>query len=199
MTMDLLAGRRGGAAAVSGRHGWRLVSLLLAMSFLASLLASCDPAETRRPDDSSPAANATQASLLPTTVSALPSFDWDTYERLLYQLRGTPVVVNIWASWCGPCRKEAPILTDAAKRYGDRIQFLGVDYQDQAGTAAAYAERFRVPYPSVADAGPIHDNLGFVGLPDTVFYSASGAIVGTWSGPLTEEALSRKIAPLIPG
>jgi thiol-disulfide isomerase/thioredoxin len=182
------------------RPGRRLrPTFVLATALLTSALSACEPADTRPPGHSSPAANAAEASLLPSEVSALPSFDWRTYERLLYQLRGTPVVVNVWASWCGPCRKEAPLLTDAAKRYGDRIQFLGVDYQDQAGTAASYAEEFRVPYPSVADAGPIHDNLGFVGLPDTIFYSASGQIVGTWSGPLTEQALSRRIAPLIHG
>jgi cytochrome c biogenesis protein CcmG, thiol:disulfide interchange protein DsbE len=142
--------------------------------------------------------NAATAALLPTTVSELPTFDFDRYEQLIYQLRGTPVVVNLWASWCGPCRKEAPALVDAANRYGDRIQFLGVDYQDDRGPAAAYAHDLHVPFPSVSDpSGVIHDRLGFVGLPDTIFYDASGAIVATWPGPLTPQALRDKLRRLI--
>ena len=146
------------------------------------------------------AANAATTALLPRDVLALPSFDFSTYERLLYELRGTPVVVNIWASWCGPCRQEAPVLVDAAKRYGDEVQFLGVDFQDQRGPAAEFTTRYHVPYPSVFDApGAIHDALGFVGLPDTVFYAADGRIVATWAGPLTPQALRQNIERLLSG
>jgi cytochrome c biogenesis protein CcmG, thiol:disulfide interchange protein DsbE len=93
---------------------------------LAIGLPTCD-ASGQPWDAGSLAENAAVTSLLPTTVSALPSFDFDMFERLLYELRGTPVVVNIWASWCGPCRTETPILVDAAEQYGARVQFLGVD------------------------------------------------------------------------
>jgi len=144
--------------------------------------------------------NASNAELLPRSVFALPSFDFETYERLLYQLRGTPVVVNLWAAWCGPCRQEAPALIEAAMRYGHRVQFLGVDYQDQRGPAAAFLNQYSVPYPSVFDAsGEIHNKLGFVGLPDTLFYSADGSIAATWSGPLTMEVLRENLERLVPG
>ena len=77
-----------------------------------------------------PARNATTAALLPTHVAALPTFDVQTYHELLTQLRGTPVVVNVWAAWCGPCKAEAPLLHTASQTYGDRVQFLGVDILD---------------------------------------------------------------------
>jgi cytochrome c biogenesis protein CcmG, thiol:disulfide interchange protein DsbE len=142
--------------------------------------------------------NASTAALLPEHVLDLPSFDFDTYERLLYQLRGKPVVVNLWASWCGPCRQEAPALVNAARRYGRDVQFLGVDFQDQRGPAAAFSRRYKVPYPSVFDAsGAIHDGLGFVGLPDTIFYDSDGQIVATWSGPLTPSALRQNLSRLL--
>jgi cytochrome c biogenesis protein CcmG/thiol:disulfide interchange protein DsbE len=143
--------------------------------------------------------HAAKAPLLPATVSALPTYDFETFERLLYQLRGTPVVVNIWASWCGPCRAEAPLLVDAARQHADQIQFIGVDYQDAREAAARFASRYHVPYPSVSDAGQIHDSLGFVGLPDTVFYEASGAILATWTGPLTSDSLRQNLERLTAG
>jgi cytochrome c biogenesis protein CcmG/thiol:disulfide interchange protein DsbE len=144
------------------------------------------------------AANAASASLLPSHALALPSFDFDAYERLLYQLRGTPVVVNLWASWCGPCAKEAPVLADAATRFAKDVQFLGVAIKDQRSAAAAFLSRYHLAYPSILDAsGDIHDRLGFVGLPDTVFYGADGTIVRTWSGPLPSPVLDSTIQRLI--
>src|SRR5205823_3845742 len=60
------------------------------------------------------AINATHAGLLPMTTTALPSLTSDEFRRLVTQLRGTPVVLNVWGSWCGPCREEGPRLADAA-------------------------------------------------------------------------------------
>src|SRR5881628_2985958 len=94
----------------------RAIAVVVAVTIA---LTACDASEGTV-SAGPPATNATVASLLPTTVSGLPSFDFGTFEQLLYQLRGTPVVVNIWASWCGPCRDEAPVLVDGAQRYGDR-------------------------------------------------------------------------------
>lgn len=138
--------------------------------------------------------------MLPQTPFSLPAFDFNMFERLLYQLRGTPVVVNIWASWCGPCREETPALVDAARRYGREVQFLGVDHQDGRGAAQEFLRRYDVPYPSVFDSsGAIHRSLGFIGLPDTVFYDASGQIAATWTGPLTPEALRKNLEQLLSG
>jgi cytochrome c biogenesis protein CcmG/thiol:disulfide interchange protein DsbE len=171
--------------------------MLLALSLALAACGGSRPG-TGASSLPTPALNATRAPLLPTRVAALPSFDLDAYRRLLGQLRGTPVVVNIWASWCGPCREEAPRLAEAARRYGSRVQFLGVDILDQRAAAASFIARYGWPYPSVFDAsGDIRDGLGFLGQPVTVFYAASGRLVSSWSGPLTGEALAEGIGSIL--
>src|SRR4051812_11534500 len=141
------------------------------LAISVTLLCGCQ--DSALPSPGPIATNASTASLLPANVSALPSFDFATYERLLYQLRGTPIVVNLWASWCAPCAREASALVAAAKRYSTEVQFVGVAIKDQAGPASAFVRRHHIPYPSVMDgSGDIHNRLGFVGLPDTVFYAA---------------------------
>jgi thiol-disulfide isomerase/thioredoxin len=140
------------------------------------------------------ASNAASASLLPDDAYALPAFGVEDYQALLAQLRGTPVVVNIWSSWCGPCRREASDLADAAAHDGDHVQFLGIDILDERTAAVRFMKEFGWTYPSVFDAaGAIRTSLGFIGQPDTVFYDAKGRAVSTWSGPLTAEALREGI------
>lgn len=145
-----------------------------------------------------PAANASTASLLPTNVLALPSFDYAKFQELLGQLRGTPVLVNVWASWCGPCQAEAPHLADAAERFGSKVQFLGVDILDSRPSARSFMEREGWTYPSVYDeTGSIRDQLGFIGQPVTAFFDASGTLVSSWSGPVTPEILTRRLQDLL--
>ena len=137
--------------------------------------------------------------LLPTDPEELPAFDLATYEELLAELEGTPVLVNIWASWCGPCRDEAPHLASANEEFGDRVQFLGVDILDERGSARAFMREYGWTYPSVFDASAaIRDGLGLLGQPATLFYDASGELVKTWSGPLTEEALAEGLDEIDP-
>jgi thiol-disulfide isomerase/thioredoxin len=146
-----------------------------------------------------PARNAAHAPLLPTDAWALPGFDFPTFQRLLAQLKGTPVVVNIWAAWCGPCRVEAPGLASASRSYGSRVQFLGVDILDTRSSARGFMAEYEWSYPSVFDTtAEIRNGLGFVGQPDTVFYDAKGRIAMTWQGPLTPAALAMGIDRILP-
>ena len=129
--------------------------------------------------------------LLPADPDELPAFDMASYEQLLAELEGTPVLVNIWASWCAPCRDEAPHLASAHQAFGDRVQFLGLDILDERGSAREFMREYGWTYPSVFDAtGAIRDGLGILGQPATLFYDPSGQLVKTWSGPLTDEALA---------
>ena len=87
--------------------------------------------------------------------------DGDTFAGILVGLRGRPVVVNVWASWCGPCRVEAPLLQDAADEYGDRVAFLGVASRDEPDGAARFIERYGISYPNVFDdSGEVRRALG---------------------------------------
>ena len=94
----------------------------------------------------------------------------------LASLKGHPVVLNIWASWCGPCRGEFPFLQDAGVKLGKRIAFIGLDSGDNHGDAAKFLEQFPVSYPSYEDPTE-RISLKFgksAGYPITVFFDASG-------------------------
>lgn len=135
---------------------------------------------------------------LPTNPYALPEFDKAAYDRMLARQRGTPVLVNIWASWCGPCRQEAPFLEAASEAYGDRVQFVGVDILDARDSARAFMHESGWTYPSVFDPnGAIRDALGILGQPATLFYDADGTLVKSWLGPLTREALAHNLEAIL--
>jgi len=137
---------------------------------------------------------------LPSNPYALPEFDKASYDRMLNRQKGTPVLVNIWASWCGPCRQEAPFLAAANRTYGDRVRFVGVDILDERGSARDFMHASGWTYPSVYDpSGAIRDALGVLGQPATLFYDADGALVKTWLGPLTEEALTSNLERIAAG
>lgn len=93
----------------------------------------------------------------------------------LRALRGRPVVVNLWASWCDPCIFELPILQRQALKYGARVAFLGVNSADNPGDARKLSARFPMPYPSIQDPRQaVAGRYGAVGLPATAFYDARG-------------------------
>jgi cytochrome c biogenesis protein CcmG, thiol:disulfide interchange protein DsbE len=112
------------------------------------------------------------------------------YEKRIAALRGYPVVVNVWASWCGPCRFEFPVLQKLSARYGKRVAFLGVNSQDSDDTAASFLEEAPVSYPSYTDSDKkIADSLGAtLGLPDTAFYDSTGKLVYLKQGPYAHDS-----------
>jgi cytochrome c biogenesis protein CcmG, thiol:disulfide interchange protein DsbE len=129
---------------------------------------------------------------LPASPDALPQMDAATFTSMVAQQRGTPVVVNIWASWCPPCRAEAPDLAAAATRYGDRVRFIGVDTQDARSGATEYIARYHLPYPSVFDpTNAIAVSYGLYSPPATLFFDADGTLVRTVPGQISPEDLDR--------
>jgi thiol-disulfide isomerase/thioredoxin len=109
------------------------------------------------------------------------------YEGRIASLAGYPVVVNVWASWCRPCRFEFPLFQQEAARYGKRVAFLGVDSQDSDDAARTFLGEAPVPYPSYTDPDKkIAQSVGAtLGLPDTVFYNRAGELVYLKQGPYT--------------
>lgn len=120
------------------------------------------------------------------------------YKRQIAALHGYPIVVNKWASWCGPCKLEFPIFQEVVARQGKKVAFLGVDVQDVREDAEEFLKETPVPYPSFFDPrGKIAELLPAAtdGLPTTSFYDREGTLVYTKPGPYaTRAALEKDLA-----
>lgn len=105
---------------------------------------------------------------------------------------GNVLVINVWADWCAPCRREQPQLVRLADRYEDEgVRFLGINYQDDRDAAAAWIEEFGVPYPSLFDpSGRSAADLGFPALPDTYVVDRAGTIRWVVYGETDERELA---------
>lgn len=107
----------------------------------------------------------------------------------LARLRGRPVVVNLWASWCAPCRQELPYFQAQAARLGKQVAFLGVNVQDGEAGARRLLASFPVPYPSVVDRNrEVVRALRAQGLPATAFYDRRGRLEIVRQGRYRNEA-----------
>lgn len=113
----------------------------------------------------------------------------EAFEARLTDLRGHPIVVNQWASWCGPCRYEFPFFQRLAAEYGDRVAFLGVDSQDSRDDAEEFLAEFPTPYPHYFDPDGSVARIfeGGRAFPTTAFYSAAGELTETHLGAYTEQ------------
>jgi cytochrome c biogenesis protein CcmG/thiol:disulfide interchange protein DsbE len=107
----------------------------------------------------------------------------------LAELRGTPVVLNFWASWCDPCRAEAPLLERGWRDAGRQgVLFLGLDMQDAREDAREFLREFSITYPNVREAGDeTSRRYGMTGIPETFFISARGQVVGHVIGAITAD------------
>ena len=116
----------------------------------------------------------------------------------LADLQGRGVVLNFWASWCDPCRDEAPLLEQTWKRNQDvGITVLGVAHLDQKAAAVRFIQTFGITYPNGRDSGSlIARAYGIQGVPETFFIDPAGNLAGAWRGPLTADAL-QQFLPLI--
>src|SRR3954451_13274423 len=109
----------------------------------------------------------------------------------LAQLRGVPVVLNMWASWCSPCREEAARLERGWRAAGPAgVLFLGLDIQDLRGDARSFARKYGATYPSVRDSGrDVANSYGATGIPETYFIDEQGRVVAHARGPVDTEQL----------
>ena len=132
-----------------------------------------------------------------------PSFSLERLDggRLsLDDLRGRPVVLNFWASWCIPCREEAPLLSKIAADYADRgLMVVGVVYQDSAANAIAFMRRYGQTYPGLLDpTGRTALDYGILGVPETYFIDATGVIRWRQIGQIVPGDLQSEVAKILP-
>jgi cytochrome c biogenesis protein CcmG/thiol:disulfide interchange protein DsbE len=123
-------------------------------------------------------------------------FDGSTFKLSDALAQGKPVVVNFWASWCGPCADEAPLLQAAAQRRGNEFTFVGVNVEDVDADAQAFMRKYGISYPNGSgNAGPISIKYGMRGVPETYFIAPDGKLVRKWN-TLTAADLDQLLAEL---
>lgn len=124
--------------------------------------------------------------------------EWGETLALEDFLSERPLVVNFWASWCVPCRREAPLLEAAWQRHRGRVQFIGVNFQDQEAEALKFIEEFGQSFPSGADPrGEVGVAFGLFGVPTTYFIRPDGMIRAQKVGELSEEELDAYLKELL--
>lgn len=112
----------------------------------------------------------------------------------LSALRGNVVVLDFWASWCGPCAVQAGILKELVPRHADDVVVVGVNTSDRPDRARDFAQRSQLPYVAVLDSGEVADAYGASSLPTLVVIDASGHVVSAESGVMSASELEAIIA-----
>ncbi|MBI4537423.1 MAG: TlpA family protein disulfide reductase [candidate division NC10 bacterium] len=143
---------------------------------------------------------------IPSTMVGKPARDFsltlfDGRTVRLSDFRGKVVFLNFWASWCPPCREEAPLLEAAWRRYQTQgVVFLGVDIQDREEDARRFVQAFGITYPNGRDdRGRIAIDYGVYGIPETYFIDPSGRITAKYIGALNMTILAARLAEAAQG
>src|SRR6266566_1476494 len=117
----------------------------------------------------------------------------------LASLKGKPIMLNFWASWCDPCQHEAPLLETIWLRIqGQGMVFLGIDFQDTASDGLSFLRTYGITYPNVVDpTGSTAINYGVTGVPETIFIDRHGMVIHKVIGELTEQTLQSNLHMLL--
>jgi thiol-disulfide isomerase/thioredoxin len=153
-----------------------VIAAVVALIAIVLLSGTSKRSETGRP-----------APQLPTAVLIPP-------QVTLASLRGEPAAINFWASWCTPCRKEAPDLERVARSLHGRARLVGVDWSDGISAARSYVSQNHLTYPNLIDSkGVAGSNFGLEGLPTTFILDSQGKITDVLRGPQSAESLLRAL------
>ena len=157
---------------------------LLAL-LLTQLLTPASPKSSSDPLIGHPASNFSLAMLGPSPGKSTLS---------LSDFKGKSIVLNFWASWCEPCKEEAPLLESSWKQMqvqGKDVVFLGIDFEEATSAATGFLQLYSISYPAVLDAdGSVATKYGIVSLPDTIFINQKGIVMRKVSQQLTAQLLA---------
>ena len=136
----------------------------------------------------------------PAPASPLPQLEGGGNGSLA-DYRGRWVLVNFWASWCIPCREEAPALERFQRRHGDAdFTVLGIDSRDLTSDGRAFVRRYGLTYPQLRDGdGDAAHEFGTTGVPENFLVDPAGKVRLLVRGPVSEENLDQEVAPMLPG
>jgi len=127
----------------------------------------------------------------------LPEIDLAGFQQLLAGL-DRPAVVNVWASWCLPCRAEAPLLREAHAEFGEQVAFIGIDYDDSQRGARLFLDEFDLPFTHYFDPnGVTIAEFGGIGVPRTYFFAVGGELIKVHNGAIDEQTLALQIDELL--
>ncbi|MEO5724013.1 MAG: TlpA disulfide reductase family protein [Ilumatobacteraceae bacterium] len=175
-----------GTASNAGHQGPRTRTKLVT---LVLLLAVAGYAVTR--PSTTVSFEATGPALSTPPAGQLTALSADQFEGVLVGLRGKAVIVNVWASWCAPCRTETPLLERAWRANSDHMTILGVASKDVSSGSRAFIKEFGVTFPNIFDGtGEIRSRLGLRGFPATYVFDINGTLRTTIIGGLTEQRLA---------
>ncbi len=131
-------------------------------------------------------------------TGSFPTLGADEFEAVLAGLEGKPFIVNIWASWCGPCRTETPLLARASVEYAGRVTFVGVASRDIRQDSLDFIDEYGLTYLNVSDRqGEIRRWMGLRGFPTTFFFDADGNLRATIVGGVSEQRLAALLEDLL--
>ncbi len=163
-----------------------------AIAVLVTAAAACS-------SGGNPSGSGSTAATLPTTASSLPAVSLAQFKGMLATERehGTPVLLNVWNSLCGPCIREAPALEGLAKEFAGKVQFVGLDVNDVTANARAFIAHNGWTFPSVADPrADVRNGLGYAAYPVTVLYDGRGRTVYFQAGDITVAAIRTALSKL---
>jgi cytochrome c biogenesis protein CcmG/thiol:disulfide interchange protein DsbE len=169
-------------------HMSTIISLVVGLGLVALLVVALLTRYTGRPQLGDPAPDFTLMLL-------------DGSQMSLGDLRGQVAVVNFWASWCGPCRREAPALQQVWESYQDQgVAFLGLSYQDARNASQSFVEEFGITYPNGIDArGRISKSYGITGVPETFVIDRDGNVVWFNVGEVSADTLIEQLERTLGG
>ena len=114
------------------------------------------------------------------------------------QYRGKPLIINFWATWCGPCWEEHPVLVANARMLQPNVQFLGVVFQDKEDKILGFLQQRGTAYPTVVDdRGKTASAYGVGGVPETYFLDGNGTIVAKYSGPMSGDIIQAHLQKVL--
>ena len=173
--------------------------LVLISLVCTALIAGCSACGADEPESNAPSASEVKTAFkgsppalasLHSDANKLLGGEKSDFEARMKELRGHPVVVNKWGSWCAPCRGEFPFFQLVALKLGKSVGFLGLDGSDNDGNARKFLKKFPVTYPSYRDPdekiGP--SIQAGVAYPTTVFFDKNGKLVYAHPGPYDKES-----------